>query len=380
MITENTSATLNWNDEPNKDKIFSQRNFECDTSIYVNIKEVLNTGTPETQHKVANFVKRISLLKQKDTAPPQQRTILPVVNPQNPHVPAPAQAPSPIAATAVSAAPVSAAPTPQSSCVVNGFTHGPFAQNQSVNPVRQLSTMHTPAQIQSLQSALARHNITNTIHSPMLQNALKAPSPYTAVSSHALHATQSPQVACAPQATPLANVQPISYVPATSSASNALNASNTPNGPQLLDLPQRVRLRNRAYSIHFEPIEQIPTQIIARRQSFGNGLLTPISSHAIQTIQTAAPAAASAINATIATLSTATAAQQPDHTYTRSTLANSPNYYPQNGQRPTPPPPPPPPQYMTQIHARDIAMKNCATPNPPTQLKVLTPDDLNSRE
>lgn len=343
MITENTSAAMNWNDEPNKDKMFTLRNFECDANIYINIKEALNSGTAETQHKVANLVKRISLLKQKRNAP--QRA------PSPPH--APAQAPVQMSSPALAAALAGSTATPPPP--VNGFAYGRGAQNhQQPLSVRKLSTMQqTPVQTQLLQSALARHNGPTMMPASIasapvasVQNTLNAPS----------NMPQSPQVACAPQRTPqptpLANMQPIAYAP---------NASNAPNAPTLLDLPQRVRLRNRAYSIHYAPNEQIPSQIIARRQSYGNGLLTPLPS--LQVAIACSPSA----DATAA--SSTAAAQQPDHTYT---MSNSANFHSQNGQRPTPPPPP----FMTHIHAREIA----ATPKPPTQLKVLTPDDLNSRK
>lgn len=370
-ITENASAALNWNDEPNKDKIFSMRNFECDANIYINIKEVLSNGTDDAQKSVATFVKRISLLKQKVSAP--QRTASPAIvqMTQKPHVPTPTSAAA--AVPVLAAAPAPATPTVNNNAaaiaatakisIVNGIGHGQFTQKQSVN-ARQTLSAQTPAQIQSLQNALTRHNISNVVSavpiasSPIVsvQNALNAP--FTIVSSHA----HSPLVACAPHAPPLANMQqPIAYAP---------NASNTPNVPQLLDLPQRVRLRNRAYSIHFAPNEQvIPSLITARRQSFGGNLLTP--SHAIQSTQTSAAATAAA------TAAAAAAAQEAsDHTYTRATMVNSPNFHHQNGHRPTPPPP-----YMTQIHAQDFAMtKNCPTPTPMTTLKVLTPDDLNSRK
>lgn len=349
LINENTSAPLNWNDDPNKDnKIFSLRNFECDPNIYINIKEVLNNGSAETQHKVTNLVKRIGSLKQKRSAP--QRA-------PSPHVPA--EAPAHNASPVLAAALANSAAKPSPTSAVNGRN---LQHPQQPLSVRKLSTMQTPAQVQSLQNALAQQN------RPIapVQNALNG-GPYTAVVSHALHASnmpQSPQVACAPQATPLANMQPIAYAP---------NASNAPNAPTLLDLPQRVRLRNRAYSIHFAPNEQVPGLITARRQSYGHGLLTPLP-----TMQAAV--ACTALTGATAASSTDTP-QQPEHNHTRFPMSNSPNFFSQNGQRPTPPP-----QFITQIHAREIAVKNTATPNPspspnpPKQLKVLSVDDLNSRE
>lgn len=329
LITENTAAALNWNDEPNKDKMFSLRNFECDANIYINIKDVLNNGSAETQNKVTNLVKRISLLKQIGA-------------------PSPAQGPPPAVAEATATAASAVKPTPPNP---KGVT---LTQQQSLS-VRQSPTVQAPAQIPTLQAALTRNNSkptavpTSSASTPIafIRNAGNA-SPYALVASPALHASnmpnpQSPQVACAPQAIPLATMQTTAFTP------NESNASNT---PMLLDLPQRFRLRNRAYSIHFAPIEQAPSQIIARRQSYGYGLVSA--------------------DATAAT--SISTAQPPDHTYTMA-----------NGQRPTPAPLPPLP-YMTHIHAREIAVQNCPTANTapvsnqPKQLKILTPDDLNSRK
>lgn len=352
LLTENAAAALNWSDEPHKDKIFSMRNFACDANIYINIKEVLTNGTDDTQKKVATFVKRISLLKQKVSSP--QRTASPTVHViQKPIVPAPAAVPVLARSTAAAKASID-----------NGIGHGQVTQKSSAN-ARQQQSMQTPVQMQALKNALTRHNIpanmvgTPNASSPIasVQNASNAP--YTTVSLHALHAInmapQSPLVACAPHALPLANnMQPIAYAP------NVPNASNVPH---LLDLPQSVRLRNRAYSIHFAPNEQIPGHITARRKSFGNDLLTP--SHAIQSVAAAAAADQDGF----------------DHTYTRSTMSNSLNYYQQNGQRASVGVGP----FITKIHAQDIAAKNSPTPTPTpapvlmTTLKVLTPDDLNSR-
>lgn len=364
LITENASAPLNWNDEPNKDnKIFSMRNFECDANIYINIKEVLNNGTAETQSKVANLVERISLLKQTRKVPPRVPSPRPCTITIDE---APALTPSPMLAAALSnSAAKPAAPT----SAVNGLANGRNVQNhQHPLSVRRLSTLQTPAQMQSSPSPLARHNrpiLPASTPIPSIQNALHAP--YTAaVVSHASNMPQSPQVACAPQATPLVNMQPIAYAP---------NASNAPNAPTLLDLPQRVRLRNRAYSIHFAPNEPNPGQISTRRLSYGHGLLTPLPQ-----LQVAVPCTASTDATATPSIDTT---QQRNHGFTRFPMSNSPNFYSQNGQQPTPPPPP----YMTHIHAREIAEKRSSatpnpnpSPNPLTQLKVLSVDDLNSRK
>lgn len=342
-VTENSAAPLNWVDEANKDKIFSMRNFESDANIYINIKEVLSTGTNAPQQKIANFVKRITLMKQKigGSQPPI-------------HI---------IKKASVSASAEAATPSPPAINNVSGVVVATASA--------QVQRNSTANGLANMQNAMLRHNVSNLLTSPNVSVAIApaAHSPistvgkngsnasYATVSSHALHAkNNSPMAACVQKAAiPLAphtpSMQPTAYAP---NASNAPIASNTPNVPQLLDLPARVRIRNRAYSVHYAPNEYsaMRLNLPARRQSIGDSLI-----HSNQPD------------------TEPSADQSTDHTYTRATIQNPPNSLLQNGQRPPPPP------YMTHVHAPEIVRSLPAHPNTPTTtLKVLTPDDLNSRK
>lgn len=394
------------------------RNFQCDANIYINIKEVLSNGTDDPQKKVATFVKRISMLKQKVDAS-QRNPSSPVVHLiQKPTVPAtvPRPSPPPVAAVAVATTSATAAAPPPNATVpavaaarsvpappatvsavsavkttsttatkisiVNGIGHGQIAQKQQA--LRQISSLQTPAQMHTLKNALTCHKVSNMVNTPIaspprpsVQNTLLVPT--TTISSLLTisKTTQSPHPVCgAPQVPPLANnvsniLQTAPFAPIAPNVSNA--STDTSNVPQLLDLPQRLR-RNRAYSIHFAPNEELAS-VNGRRQSFGADILTP--SHVIQSAQSLAVATTATAASVAAAANGAVVAQEPsDHTYTRSVSVNPPNVYQQNGQQPTPPPP-----YMTTIHAHNIAAKICppAALSPKT-LKVLTVDDLNSRK
>lgn len=339
IITKNSSATLNWIDEPNKDKIFALRNFECDANIYINIKEVLSSGTNAPQQKIASFVKRISLLKQKIGQ--TQHTKAPIA-----HV-----IPKPISASPSPSSPIIPAQTlaPRKT-IVNGMANAQASIVQTSAPpsmqILRNATIGTNGPKIVMASSVSIANASTSILSAPIstistgQSALNG-VPHTIVSSPALHATanvqQSTQVVSAPH-TP--NTQPVRCAS---------------NGPQLLDLPARVRLRNRAYSIHVAPAEYNVNQLnpLARRPSIGNKSPAPNQS---------APVAATVV-------SVASVQQAFDHSYTRPTMPiSSQNFYLQTMQRPTAPP------YMTKVHAQDFAK------SAPQTLKVLTPDDLNSRK
>lgn len=330
VISENGAATLNWIDEPNKDKIFALRHFECDANIYMNIKEVVSSGPNPTQQQIANFVKRITLLKQK-TGKAQHHKSPPAYVIQKPAATvAPTQASMPTSVIATSQAPRHS--------IVNGIPMQQPASVRTSTPNVQIlrsaiMANGNPAIVFPIASTSVASSAISTIST--MSNA----TPYPTVSSAALHtAPNLPQSAQATSAAYTQSTQSIGYAP---------------SGPQLLDLPQRsARFRSRAYSMYFESNPEcnpMPINAAGRRQSIGN------NASLVQPMQLA--------NAN------GDAQRVFDHTYTRPTMTNTSNFYIQTSvQRPTP-------TYITKIHAPEI-IKPCV----PNLLKVLTPDDLNSRK
>lgn len=400
-ITDNISAALNWIDEPVKEKLFSFRKFEIDSKIYMDIKPTTPPpGLPTAELHIPKIIQKIGKIKEHGLSRPQEpsrkssngasnggevlnnksksNAVRPAIVDQNrsnaSSVP-PTQKSKPIK-------PVNILPKPSTGIASNG-RNTPIDLNARNSPIPTNPILTNPILTNMLTSeSLLRPRFSTTNgpnmpdprHQNAASNAVNQANGSIVLSSLNINALQAhqrsslqsmpnPQNHLPPNIrVPMQNGAPVvPYTPPhpmnTMNASNASYASTgisngivsgatAPNvivmqQPQLLALPNNLMPRSRAMSVHTSASEYNAQRLSNRRQSVCDNMNT-------NTIP-------------------------PDHSYVRAApqqyAGQQVNEHPD--QRALPPP------YMTKVHNVDF-MKN--TPPPQTTLKVLTPDDLNSRK
>lgn len=346
-IKENGSAALNWIEDANKEKLFSIRNFESDAKTYIEIKRVNENGNL-AELKLANFVKRIKLLKHQACGALQENIRRSQILGSN-----------------------------QSAPVTNDLNTQPSANLiTESNAPPQSPTTQQPSNAQRATTPSTRPYAPRTPNGQIQSNAPNAPyAPHTPNEPHTPNAPSTPSMSNVPYAPIALNASNATNTPngldAPPNSSNIPSTPNVPQLPQLLSLPVRVPFRNRAMSMHYSAAEynaaaRLPS---ARRQSVCDNAPNTNDSFIPQRDPTTNHANMQA-----------PAQIQAQRTYSRTSRPILPKpFYTQGIQQGRPQAIP----YMTQIHNSDLAMsapppQSIAPPSHST-LKVLTPDDLNSR-
>lgn len=335
MITDNQSAALNWYDESFKEKPFTLRNFETDKPIYLNMRGVSNDSNGSTKEKLMRLIKTINNRKEQaiNNAPEivKKSCALDLTTPSTP--------------------------------IENGnnriSSNVPAITVQSTLQTQTNNSSPIPAQMPQ-QVIVTKPAI---VSKPVSQQVI--------VSNTVVTATATPE-------------QPMVITPSTATMPTvpAQCVANTLILPQLLSLPSRVPHRNRAMSVHASHAEySAASRLSARRKSV---------------CENNRPAEPKSCSPTINNLSKGIAL---DHAYANggklSYRSNLPKTVITAHQ--------PPPAYITQVHSKDFLQNSrsqhipvtsspqipkpaptptsAPIPTPtPTTLKVLTPDDLNSRK
>lgn len=329
QIVGNQTISLNWIDEVLKDKPFSLRNFQTEKPVYNTIKSIPFADVI-TKDKLATLIRTINLRKGGTISLSKENG--------------------------------------QKSYVLNVTMP---AESMEIDTNRPKSVENG---IQSNTDNMINHTSSNV---PAVQPPLQSPNQGTAHNS-----LNSPQVSVAQPVTVI-SMAPPKASPATVNPPNAVaTAAVTPSLPQLLSIPSRVPMRNRTMSMCMSQSEY--SQVAARLPSTRRQSVCDSN----QLKKTNSPSA----------LSKATAL---DHSYTNSATIKMPESVKvQNRPNGVPYLPPP---YITKVHSVDFLQSRPTPPpahmQPPLQLqsqpqpqasktpqlpvttlKVLTPDDLNSRK
>lgn len=333
-IAGNQTAALNWIDEVIKDKPFTLRNFETDKSIYNNIKPVPNIDDMAEQ-KITAIINNITAHKTNALTQAKEKDL---------------RAHGLIATT----------PAKPTEIIgdYNRYRSAGMAMHR-----RKTIDQATPAENGIIPTS---PNVTS------VQTSMQPPShstPITARSSPApvftpirLNSPQNPVIAIS-SAQPvhvISVVQPVNVVNITAQSpiSNPVNKTL----PHLLSLPTRVPLRNRAMSVSMSQNEYTATtRLNQRRPSVCDNNLPKTNS----------PSAASKVIAL------------DQHKYINGDAQKTPQPLKVDPRATFLPP-----AFMTKVHDTQFINSQTQLPSPVpitkpaalSTLKVLTPDDLNSRK
>lgn len=381
-ITESESASVNWSDETHKDKLYTSRDFESDTSIYNDVKKAEELNQSFEPNEV-NFVQRIKKARELS---------------RNPH-PVVVNQPRPAANAIVNTALAgilrigpNAVPSPsivQQATNISKPSNSPkiVSAQQPTDPATQtialeirsvhslpISCPHytsTPnvsdQRLKIISPAVTTTAATNRVPTPNTNpNPIPIPNSSSGISTSTFSAVNVPSRVYVPNPlkSPIQKPNDTSMVPTSVAAHNPRmpyaphtpNVHNTPNVahvpcptneinsprlPGLLGLPIP---RNRAKSMYYSATEYPPMNM--RRPSDDLSTQNPANRQSKD--------------------------DYSQHLYNQAMCRQSIAQLP--------------PPYMTQVHTPELAKCNtqmppAAVPSPNlSTLKVLTPDDLNSRK
>lgn len=314
---------MNWNGEATKDKAFSLRNFETDKKVYIHIKTVLPTSR-NNEEKIVQVIKKINMFKSLPNNQTQENS--------------------------------SKSQTTTGKAINRAAPDRSTIQNTAKMPVMVSAQAVTPVTVPVSVTSIVGVRTPVTISTAVLAATTPSPLNLTKHMSQPNHINTPVAIQPKPNTmNPLTASLPVNPT-VNEVAVNPVSTAIRPGREivaQLL-IPNRPQMRNRAMSVHISANEYTAARLLMRRQSVNDN-----GAHMLG-------------NSSMGISGTAL-----DHSYSYNMNPNGQQFrrilpkssYPQ-----------PPPTFMTKIHSKDL-MGSLPPQNiipRSNQLKVLTPDDLNS--